>query len=140
MKNHETTAICPACGSRAALTTEWGWVDDDTCTATLACPGCRTESGLACAAAQVSHAPDEDAALAGIDPTAWAHEIAQAIDKREEEGDINATCHRDGTVTFWSVFRQTWICRTDSISDAELAAMGERERERVMRHLGIASE
>lgn len=41
--------------------------------------------------------------------------------------------HRDGTVTYWSVYSQTWQ-RSSRVSDAELAAMGHDERERVLRH------
>ena len=45
--------------------------------------------------------------------------------------------HRDGTITYWSVYRQAWIDRATEISDRELAAMGSIERERVIRHLDI---
>lgn len=44
------------------------------------------------------------------------------------------TYHRDGTVTYWSVYRQCWVERAESVPDRELAAMDERERERVQRH------
>jgi hypothetical protein len=42
MKDHETEARCPNCNDSMVLTTEWGWIDDETCTATLCCPSCRT--------------------------------------------------------------------------------------------------
>lgn len=45
--------------------------------------------------------------------------------------------HRDGTVTYWSVYSQTWQ-RSSRVSDAELAAMSHDERERVLRHTGRA--
>ena len=45
-------------------------------------------------------------------------------------------CHRDGTVSYWSVFQQAWKTRQERIPSQELAAMGEKERRRVMRHLG----
>lgn len=51
---------------------------------------------------------------------------------------IKTTYHRDGTITYWSVYQQVWIRHADEISDRELAAMNESERERVIRHLGIA--
>lgn len=51
--------------------------------------------------------------------------------------EIKATCHKDGTVTYWSVYQQVWVKRASSIPDNELAAMNNKERERVMRHLGI---
>ena len=44
-------------------------------------------------------------------------------------------CHADGTVTYWSVYRQCWIERARSVSDRELAAMSPHERERVIAHL-----
>ena len=55
MKTHKTDVQCPFCGESAALTTEWGWVDDDTCTATLCCPSCRTLSDHSDDAVQVAH-------------------------------------------------------------------------------------
>lgn len=50
---------------------------------------------------------------------------------------IKTTCHRDGSITYWSVYRQQWVRRAEHISDSELAAMSFCERERVMRHLGM---
>jgi hypothetical protein len=44
-----------------------------------------------------------------------------------------ATYHRDGTVTLWSVYQQSWV-RTGHVSDEELAARDERERARIIRH------
>jgi hypothetical protein len=52
--------------------------------------------------------------------------------------NFKTTCHRDGTVTYWSVYDQTWKRHEYCIPDRELAAMSETERRRVMRHLGIA--
>ena len=48
------------------------------------------------------------------------------------------TNHRDGTVTYWSVYQQQWVRHTDSVPDQEFAAMNEGERNRTMRHLGVA--
>jgi|APSaa5957512622_1039677.scaffolds.fasta_scaffold05605_6 hypothetical protein len=45
------------------------------------------------------------------------------------------TCHEDGTISYWSVYSQRWYRRANSISDAELAAMGVYRRQRVRRHL-----
>lgn len=47
-----------------------------------------------------------------------------------------STYHRDGTVTYWSVYHQQWIRRADSVPNNELAAMSTEEREKVLRHLG----
>lgn len=43
-------------------------------------------------------------------------------------------CHRDGTVTLWDVYQQSWT-RTSDPTDEQLSAMGRGERERVRRHL-----
>ena len=45
--------------------------------------------------------------------------------------------HKDGTITFWSVFNQQWVKNAQDISDRELSAMSEKEREKVQKHLGI---
>ena len=44
------------------------------------------------------------------------------------------TLHRDGSITFWSVFNICWT-RTLRVSDRELAAMPERDRKRVLRQM-----
>lgn len=46
------------------------------------------------------------------------------------------TCHRDGTVSFWSVYRQQWV-RTRYITDREFAAMNPEQRERARKHLNV---
>lgn len=43
--------------------------------------------------------------------------------------------HRDGTLTYWSVYEQIWRERVERIPDQELAAMSGPERDRVRRHL-----
>ncbi len=48
------------------------------------------------------------------------------------------TCHRDGTVTYWSVCRQVWVRRASVVRDEELAAMPQRDRERVIVALAAA--
>ena len=45
------------------------------------------------------------------------------------------TYHRNGTVTYWSVFSQAWESRASCVPDRELAAMDRKECARVMRHL-----
>lgn len=54
--------------------------------------------------------------------------------------DLSITLHRDGTVSYWSVYEQRW--RRDlagSIADRELAAMNDDERERIRRHAATAA-
>lgn len=48
---------------------------------------------------------------------------------------IKTTYHRDGTITYWSVYSQMWIKRASVIPDRELAAMPSGEREKAQRHL-----
>ena len=48
---------------------------------------------------------------------------------------MKTICHKDGTVTYWSVYCQVWIERARYIADNELAAMNKTERERVKRNL-----
>jgi len=51
--------------------------------------------------------------------------------------NFDSTFHRDGTVTYWSVYEQVWR-RTSEIPDSELAAMSIAEREQVERHIAKA--
>ena len=44
------------------------------------------------------------------------------------------TLHRDGSITFWSVYNQCWT-RTVRVSDRELAAMHADDRKRVVRQM-----
>jgi hypothetical protein len=55
------------------------------------------------------------------------------------DADVRPTLHRDGTVTFWSVYDQVWYARVTALSDRELAAMGEPLRGRVQAHLARVS-
>jgi len=48
---------------------------------------------------------------------------------------VKTKFHRDGTITYWSVYKQSWQHRVSSIPNEELAAMNEKERSRVMKHL-----
>jgi len=45
----------------------------------------------------------------------------------------HTTVHRDGTVTYWSVYEQCWHPRAEVVPDRELAAMSAAERKRVTR-------
>lgn len=47
------------------------------------------------------------------------------------------TVHRDGTVTYWSVYRQQWVHRARVIDHQELAAMAPAERRRVLRSYAV---
>jgi hypothetical protein len=48
---------------------------------------------------------------------------------------VKITYHRDGTITYWSVYNQIWEPRQNTIPDKELAAMNDKERVRVKKHL-----
>lgn len=43
--------------------------------------------------------------------------------------------HNDGTVTYWSVYTQTWRRRYDWITDEDLAALPGKDREKIRKHL-----
>lgn len=45
------------------------------------------------------------------------------------------TFHEDGTITYWSVYQQQWICHAVNVPDEEYAAMSPSEREKVSTHL-----
>jgi hypothetical protein len=45
--------------------------------------------------------------------------------------NLHTIIHRDGTVTYWSVYEQCWARHAHSVPDSELAAMSQREREHV---------
>ena len=63
----------------------------------------------------------------------------RALARRDADPDpYRPTYHRDQTVTYWSVYRQSWV-RSSRIPDAELAAMDTPTRARVMRHLAVRS-
>jgi len=48
---------------------------------------------------------------------------------------IRPVLHRDGTVTYWSVYEQRWEQHQVGIPDHELAALSPSERKRVQAHL-----
>jgi hypothetical protein len=47
----------------------------------------------------------------------------------------NLVCNLDGTVTYWSVSQQQWVCRTRCIEENDLMAMTPSERNRAVFHL-----
>jgi hypothetical protein len=48
--------------------------------------------------------------------------------------NAKTTHHRDGTVSYFSVYAQTWTReRAAEVPDRELSAMSERDRRRVIR-------
>jgi hypothetical protein len=46
----------------------------------------------------------------------------------------------DGTVTYWSVYAQTWIVGAHGVPDAELAAMPREESDAIQAHLAAAED
>jgi hypothetical protein len=51
---------------------------------------------------------------------------------------LKSVCHRDGSVTYWSVLRQVWIRHARDVDDEELATWSAAERYHVLRHFAIA--
>lgn len=49
--------------------------------------------------------------------------------------NLNTICHRDGTVTYWSVYERVWKRRVHSVPLQELACMNGKEYRRVQKHL-----
>lgn len=46
--------------------------------------------------------------------------------------DFQPTKHRDGTVSYWSVYQQLWVRTMSSlVPDTELAAMGDGRRHKI---------
>lgn len=64
----------------------------------------------------------------------------QDIEDYATRGGKLVTCHKDGTVTYWSVYRQSWVRRARSVPDQEYAAMSEPERRQVDAHLKAPEE
>jgi len=44
--------------------------------------------------------------------------------------------HKNNTITYWSVFTQSWNRKVDSLPDCDLASMNTKERKQVRKHLG----
>jgi hypothetical protein len=57
-----------------------------------------------------------------------------------QEDSVEPKINSDGTVTYWSVYQQTWVWRAYSIPDRELAAMDSTERELVLRSLATIND
>jgi hypothetical protein len=53
--------------------------------------------------------------------------------------NTNTVCHSDGTVSYWSVYQQSYREHVRNVPDEELAAMPEDERRRVVRCLDTAA-
>lgn len=49
------------------------------------------------------------------------------------------TYHRDGTVTIWDCYSQTWLRRARHLGDALLSTLTPDERARVIRHTAVRS-
>jgi hypothetical protein len=47
-------------------------------------------------------------------------------------------CHKDGTVSYWSVYFQWPVSRVRFLPDCELVAMNARDRARVIKHTANA--
>jgi hypothetical protein len=55
----------------------------------------------------------------------------------KHKNDFSSVFHRDGSVTFWNVYTQTWQRRDfDRIPDEILATLPWNERGRILRKLG----
>ena len=52
---------------------------------------------------------------------------------------MKLSLHRDGTVTYWSVYQQSWCVHVVRIPDRELAAMSTRDVSRILRHFSKPS-
>lgn len=63
---HTITDDCPRCGKPLSLTTETGWIDEETVTAVLCCPSCRTEHGWSDNAVIIAHDHNTETALADV--------------------------------------------------------------------------
>ena len=48
--------------------------------------------------------------------------------------------HKDGTITYWNIYLQNWVCKTNYINSRELASLSVEERTKVCEHLGIKTE
>lgn len=57
--------------------------------------------------------------------------------KKRTHNPFRPTYHRNGEVTVWNIYMQTWE-RTFRPSDEVLASHPRDERERICRHCGIA--
>jgi hypothetical protein len=51
------------------------------------------------------------------------------------KNDMKPTCHRDGTVSYWSVSQQKRIYGAHIVPASELEAMSIKDRDRVLHHV-----
>jgi len=55
---------------------------------------------------------------------------------RRQMGQYPTTVHRDGTVSYWSVYEQRWVVRASRVPDDDYAALAREDRERIERVQG----
>jgi len=55
---------------------------------------------------------------------------------RRQMGQYPTIVHRDGTVTYWSVYEQRWVVRAARVPDDDYAALPREDRERIERVQG----
>lgn len=58
--------------------------------------------------------------------------------KTTNSDPYRTTYHRDGSVTLWNVYTQSWE-RTSRPADEVLASLSSKENERVQRHIAKGS-
>lgn len=73
---------------------------------------------------------DEAERIIASDPDGYAHVVTPTKDP------YRTVYHRDGSVSWWSVYSQSWHRTWTLPPDADLAAMSVAERKRIERHLG----
>lgn len=59
--------------------------------------------------------------------------------RRAMKDPYRSTFHRDGSVTLWNVFTQTWQRFVNMPADSILATLTAKERARIARHMGRTS-
>ena len=61
------------------------------------------------------------------------NEVANMLTRKDDM--LGTTCHADGAVTYWDVYRQQWQTEfADSIGDEILASLSDDERSRIRLH------
>ena len=53
---------------------------------------------------------------------------------RRNGDPYSTTFHKDGTITFWSVYDQSWVRHARDLDDADWSSMSPKERARVEKH------
>jgi len=80
MRMHDTSHRCPICHADAEMTTEYGWFNDHTCTATLRCPDCDDDRAIVCRHKPLG--PDDEWGIYG---TAAMAAVAEQVAREVEE-------------------------------------------------------